>query len=114
MAGSRVHGRYYFLKELGAASARMRKITIDNMIPQQMDAISVVARYIVESRIPIMDRDSDYFQQIRRLLRAIAGHTIPFRRKRRLLLRYHKILPRLLREFYLRHTIRVEIRRGEE
>ena len=114
MAQSRVYRRYYFLQELGAASARMRKITIDNMIPEQMDAISVVARYIVESRIPIMDRDSDYFQQIRRVLRAIAGHTIPFRRKRRLLLRYHKILPRLLREFYLRHTLRVELRSGEE
>ena len=114
MAQSRVYRRYYFLQELGAASARMRKITIDNMIPEQMDAISVVARYIVESRIPIMDRDSDYFQQIRRILRVIAGHTISFRRKKRVLSYYHKILPRLLREFYLRHTIRVEMRSGEE
>ena len=114
MAQSRVYGRIHFLRELGAANARMRKMTIDNMIPEQMDAISVVARYIVESRIPIMDRDSDYFREIRTVLRTIAGYSIPFRRKRRLLLRYHHILPKLLREFYLRHTIRVELRSGEE
>ena len=114
MNQSSVYRRYPFLSELGSARRRDRKMMIDYINPDQMEAISVVARHIVEFKIPIMERDYDHFQEKRRTLRIIAGSQIPFRRKRQVLLNHHKILPRLLREFYLRHTIRQEMRSREE
>ena len=114
MAQSRVHRRYPFLTELGTARPRDRKMTLEYINPDQMDAISTVARHIVKFKIPLLERDYDYFHEKRRILRIVAGPLISFRRKKRVLLSHHKIIPRLLREFYLRHTIRQEVRASEE
>ena len=114
MEYSRVYGRYYYLRELGRTDVRNRKSMIENIIPAQLDAISTVALYIVESRIQIMDIDSDYFRRRKRILKVIAKPSLPFRRKRRLLLSQHQLIPKLLRTTYLRRTIRAEIRTREE
>ena len=114
MVYSRVYGRDYYLQELGRTSVRNRKSMIENIIPAQLDAISTVARHIVESRIPIMDIDSDYFRRRRRIMKVITKPSLPFRRKRRLLLSQHQLIPKLLRTTYLRRTIRAEIRTREE
>ena len=114
MQNSRVYGRYYYLQELGRTTVRNRKSMIENMIPAQLDDLGTVARHIVDSRIQIMDIYSDYFRRRRRILRVIAKLTLPFRRKRRLLLSQHQLIPKLLRTTYLRRTIRAEIRTREE
>ena len=109
-----MYGRYYYLQELGRTTVRNRKLMIENMIPAQLDAISTVARHIVDSRIQIMFIDSEYFRRRRRILQVIATLELPFRRKRRLLLSQHQMIPKLLRTTYLRRTIRAEIRTREE
>ena len=114
MEYSRVYGRYYYLRDLGRMNVRNRKLMIENIIPAQLDAISTVARHIVESRIQIMDIDSDYFRRRRRILKVLAKPSISFRRKRRLLLSQHQLIPKLLRTTYLRRTIRAEVRAREE
>ena len=114
MDQSKVYRRYPFLKELGSVGTRDRKMMIHYMNPDQMEAVSTVARYIVDFKIPIMERDYDYFHEKCRTLRIIAGSSISFRRKKRVLLARHRILQRLLREFYLRHTMRQEVRASEE
>ena len=93
---------------------RNRKLMIENIIPVQLDAISTVARHIVESRIQIMDIDSDYFRRRRRILKVLAKTSISFRRERRLLVSQHQLIPKLLRTTYLRRTIRAEVRTREE
>ena len=114
MDNSRVYSRIFYLIELGSTSPRNRIIMLENITPGQMDAIGVIAKCIVEGRIQIMDRDSNYFTHRRRLLRVIAEHHTPFTRKQRILLRQHKMIPRLLRVFYLRRVMLVELRLNEE
>ena len=92
MAAGKLHK-----EELGRKLVRNIKSMIENIIPAQLDAFSTVARHIVESRIQIMDIDSDYFRRRRRILKVIAKPTLPFRRKRRRLL---SLIHKLIRTTY--------------
>lgn len=111
---SLVHLRYHFLQELASTDVRNRKTMIRYINAGQMEAIAVIANYIKDARIPILERDDEYFRRKRRILRVLASETIPLQRKKRVLLRYHTLVPRILRPMYLDFTRGVERRSTEE
>ena len=114
MERSRIYSRIYFLLALGRATSRDRRLMIESITAGQMECLQIIAKQIVNGQMPILDRDSDYFNRYARLLRTLKSGWVSFVRKKRLLLLNHTLVPRLLRERYLRHAIRNEIRSPED
>ena len=79
---------------------------------EMMEALKIVVDCIVYGWIIVSRIDYREFRHHVDDLRQIVGARISFERKKRTLVRIHKLLPRLLRERYIRSSIRVEQQRN--
>ena len=113
MDRSLVYERYYFLRDLGRQTSRQtREGFIQLMNREMMEALQIVVECIAYGWIVISRVDYRVFRRHTDDLRQIVGAWISFARKKRALVRIHQLLPRLLREHYLRRVISVERQRN--
>ena len=111
---SRIYIRIHYLSELSRANVRDRLSMIRSMNRAQMECLKIIASQIVGGRMLLMERDYSYFRRFWNLLRSLKHTRLSLRRKKELLLTYHRIIPRLLRREYLHRAITNEIRAVEE
>ena len=110
---SRIFVRIHFLTELSGANVRLRTGLLRYITRGQMECIQIMASQILEGRILLLERDRNYFRRYRDLLRSLQSPNISFTRKKRLLLTFHTLVPRLLRRQYLNRAIANEVRAAE-
>ena len=110
---SRIYIRIHYLTELSRANVDDRKQMIRNMNKAQMECLNIMASQTLEGRIFLLDTDYNYFRRYKNVLRVLENDRISLRRKKALLLAYHRIIPRLLRRDYLNNAIANEIRQVE-
>ena len=114
MDQSRIYRRIHFLRELGNAGGRQRKNMIRNITEAEMEAISLIARYIVNGSIVLLQRDYNIFRRNRDVFRQLMNPIISLTRRKNNLLTHHHLLPKLLREYYIDLSIIMEIRAPED
>ena len=104
-----VFDRYSFLRELGKeTSATARKGIIEFMNVHRMEAVSSLIKYILRGAFTIRRTDYREFRQYVNALRHIVSPRVSLAKKRQTLMRFNRLIPRLLREEYLQKAIRVE------
>ena len=111
---SSVFNRIYFLLELKQASPDVRIFMLQNITPGQLACIGEIARRIYHQTFPLLAQDVTYFDDRSLVLRVLFSLRVSFRRKVATLLRYHRMLLRLLRTYYLEATIQDQIRSQRE
>ena len=89
----------FFLARLRAESNKAS--LIKTMTEDALMAITEMARLLYHRQIPIMQRDDDYFDSQKRVLRVLFSNHIGNERKRQTLIKYRGLLDRILRPFYL-------------
>ena len=106
---SSIFNRIHFLLELKNASGDDRIIMLEYITPGQMACIGEIAHRIYHHTFPLLIRDLAYFEDRSLVLRVLFSLTVSFRGKVATLVRYHRILSRLLRTYYLQATIQDQI-----
>ena len=114
MNQSLVRRHLFFLTELGnETSVRVRKGLIRMLNIYMMTDLTKVVECIMNGSIPILVRDYRIFRRHVGVLRQILSPRISLQRKKRMLVCYNRLIPRLLRENYLNQTIVIELRSVE-
>ena len=111
---SSVFNRIHFLLELKNASGDDRIIMLEYITPGQMACIGEIARRIYHHTFPLLIRDLAYFEDRSLVLPVLFSLRVSFRGKVATLVRYHRILSRLLRTYYLQATIQDQIQSQRE
>ena len=111
---SSIFNRIHFLLELKNASGDDRIIMLEYITPGQMACIGEIARRIYHHTFPLLIRDLAYFEDRSLVLRVLFSLRVSFRGKVATLVRYHRILSRLLRTYYLQATILDQIQSQRE
>ena len=111
---SSVFNRIHFLLELKNASGDDRIIMLEYITPGQMACIGEIARRIYHHTFPLLIRDLASFEDRSLVLRILFSLRVSFRGKVATLVRYHRILSRLLRTYYLQATIQDQIQSQRE
>ena len=111
---SSVFNRIYFLLELKQASPDVRIFMLQNITPGQLACIGEIARRIYHQTFPLLAQDVTYFDDRSLVLRVLFSLRVSFHRKVATLHRYHRMLLRLLRTYYLEATIQDQIRSQRE
>ena len=111
---SSVFNRNHFLLELKNASGDDRIIMLEYITPGQMACIGEIARRIYHHTFHLLIRDLAYFEDRSLVLRILFLLKVSFRGKVATLVRYHRILSRLLRRYYLQATIQDQIQSQRE
>lgn len=101
MEGSPVYRHFEFLHQLGLMNVRERQNVVRQLNLAQMQAVTEVIRAIISSPVLLVHNDYRFFRRHMRVLRQLVNSNISFHRKKVTLLRFHSILPRLMRDFYL-------------
>jgi len=86
-----------FLKLLHRCPPNQRKALVQYITDEQMDALSQIAVNILQGNIPITE---DYKKKLRRyrdVIRSIASKQVGRARKKQTLLRFHTVIPLLIR-----------------
>lgn len=94
-----------FLKQLGAANAATRKLSVRIMTRQQMSALGEVVRFIVRGYIHLLPQDVQRLRERWLVMRQLMDPRMSFQRKKNALTTYHEMLPRLLRPQYLNRAV---------
>ena len=111
---SSVFNRIHFLLELKNASGDDRIIMLEYITPGQMACIGEIARRIYYHTFPLLIQDLAYFEDRSLVLSILFLLRVSFRGKVATLVRYHRILSRLLRTYYLQATIQDQIQSQRE
>ena len=111
---SSVFNRIHSLLELKNASGDDRIIMLEYITPGQMACIGGIVRRIYHHTFPLLIRDLAYFEDRSLVLRVLFSLRVSFRGKVATLVRYHRILSRLLRTYYLQATIQDQIQSQQE
>ena len=107
---SSVFNRIHFLLELKYASPDVRIFMLQSITPGQLACIEEIARRIYHQTFPLLTQDRVYFNDRSLVLRKLFSLRVSFRRKVATLVRYHRMMSRLLRTYYLEATIQDQIR----
>ena len=102
---SSVFIRIHFLLELKNTSRVDRIIMLEYITLGQMACIGEIAGRIYHHAIPLLIRDLAYFKNRGFVLWILFFKRVYFRGKVNTLLGYHRMIPRLLRTYYLHATI---------
>lgn len=94
-----------FLERLGGAHQNQRLQMLSSLSQSQLRGIEEVAGCIRRKKIRVLRRDESFFRSEKLFLRGLTSSMRTDRRKRRLLVRKHKVLPKLLRRVYIRRSI---------
>ena len=106
---SSVFNRIHFLLELKNASGDDRIIMLEYITPGQMACIGEIALRIYHHTFPLLIRDLAYFEDRSLVLCVLFSLRVSFPGKVATLVRYHRILSRLLRTYYLQAIIQDQI-----
>ena len=111
---SSVFNRIHFLLDLKNASGYDRIIMLEYLTAGQMACIGEIARRIYHHTFPLLIQDLAYFEDRSLVLRVLFSLRVSFRGKVATLVRYNRILSRLLRTYYLQATIQDQIQSQRE
>ena len=111
---SSVFNGIHFLEELKNALGEDRFIMLEYITPGQMSCIGEIARRIYHHTFPLFIRDVTYFEDRDIVLQVLFSEIVSFHRKVRTLLHHHRMVPRLLRTYYLHATIQDQILSQQE
>ena len=111
---SSVFNRIHLLLELKNASGDDRIIMLQYITPGQMACIGEIARRIYHHTFPLLIRGLAYFEDKSLVLHVFFSLRVSFRGKVATLVRYHRILSRLLLTYYLQATIQDQIQSQRE
>ena len=109
-----VFNQIHFLEELKHASPDDRITRLQNITPGQMACIGEIARRIHDQTFPLLAIDTSYFNDRSLVLRILFSLRVSFHGKVATLVRYHRMMSRLLRTYYLQATIQDQIRSQRE
>ena len=87
---------------------------LQTITPGQMACIGEIAKRIYHQTFPLLTQDVAYFDDRSLVLRVLFSSRVSFRRKVATLVRYHRMMSRLLRTYYLEATIQDQIRSQRE
>ena len=85
------------------------KNDVQNITSGQLLAIGGVAKRITNGHINPLRRDVQLFERRRLVLRTLASPRVSIDRKKRLVQRYHSLVPSVLKSVYLIQTIEDEV-----
>ena len=85
------------------------KTILQNITSDQLLAIGEVAKRITNGHINPLRRDVQLFERRRLLLKTLASPRVSNDRKKRLVQRYHSLVPSVLKSVYLIQTIVDEV-----
>ena len=111
---SSVFNRIHFLLELKNPSGDDRIIMLEYITPGQMARIGEKKRRIYHHTFPLLIRELAFFEDRSLVLCVLFSFRVSFRGKVATLVRYHRILSRLLRTYYLQATIQDQIQSQRE
>ena len=112
MDHSLIYQRIYFFRSLRSqSSSKDREGHIKLMNIGMMNSFIDIVKFIIRGDISLLYRDYREFKRYYNVLRQMTSPRLSLARKRQVLIRYHKLLPRILREEYLQAAIRLEIKR---
>ena len=111
---SSVYNRIYYLDALRDAQREDRLKMLRDITAGQLACIGEVARRIYQQTYPLLAQDVTYFDDRSLVLRSLFSARVSFRRKKAILIRYHRMMLRLLRPYYLYATIQDQIRSERE
>ena len=111
---SSVYNRIHYLDALRDAHRKDRLKMLRDITAGQLACIGEVARRIYHQTYPLMAQDVTYFDDRSLVLGSLFSAWVSFRRKKTVLIRYHKMMLRLLRPYYLYATIQDQIRSERE
>lgn len=77
-----------------------------------MRALSKIVAFILNNFVPALSYDQRIFREKRDVLRQITSPTISLSRKKRILERYNRLIPRLLRDHYIINTCIYELKQS--
>ena len=106
---SSVFNQIHFLLELKNASGNDRIIMLEYITSGQMVCIEEIARIIYHHTFPLLIRDLAYFEDRSLVLCISFSLRVSFPGKVATLVRYHRILSRLLLTYNLQATIQDQI-----
>ena len=86
-----------------------RKRLLQNINTDQVLAIREVAKRLTNGHINHIRRDARLFQSRRLMLRTLASQRVSVERKKRLIGRYHSVIPSMLKSVYLIQSIVDEV-----
>ena len=109
-----VFNRIHFLLELKNASGDGRIIMLEYITLGQMACVREIVCRIYLNTFPLLIREVTYFKDRDLVLQILFSERVSFRRKVRTLLHHHRMLPRLLRTYYLHTTTQDQIRSKRE
>ena len=111
---SSLYNRIYYLDDLRDALREDRLKMLRDITAGQLACIGEVARRIYHQTYPLLAQDVTYFDERSLVLRSLFSARVSFRRKKAVLIRYHRMMLRLLRPYYLYATIQDQIRSQRE
>ena len=109
-----VFNQIHFLVELKHASPDDRITMLQNITPGQMACIGEIARRIYNQTFPLLAIDTSYFDYRSLVLCILFSLRVSFYGKVATLVRYHRMMSRLLWTYYLQATIQDQIRSQRE
>ena len=111
---SSVYNRIHYLDALRDAQREDRLTMLRDITAGQLTCIGEVTRRIYYQTYPLLLQDVTYFDDRNLVLRSLFSARVSFRRKKAILIRYHRMMLRLLRPYYLYATIQDQIRSERE
>ena len=109
MEHSQVYWSIHYLIEVNNATPTDRKRLLQNITTDQVLAMREVAKRLTNGHINPLRRDTRLFQSRRLMLRTLASPRVSVERKKRLIRRYHSVIPSMLKSVYLIQTIVDEV-----
>ena len=109
MEHSQVYQSIHYLMEVRNATPTDRKRLLKNITSDQVLAMREVAKRLTNGHINPLRRDARLFQSRRLMLRTLASPRVSVERKKRLIRRYHSVIPSMLKSVYLIQTILDEV-----
>ena len=111
---SRVYNSIHYLDALRYAQREDRLKVLRDITAGQLACIGEVASRIYHQTYPLLAQDVTYFDDRSLVLRSLFSARVFFRRKKAVLIRYHRMMLRHLRPYYLYATIQDQIRSERE
>ena len=109
MEHSQVYRSIHYLMEVRNATPTDRKRLLQNTTTDQVLAMREAAKRLTNGHINPLRRDAGLFQSRRLMLRTLASPRVSVERKKRLIRRYHSVIPSMLKSVYLIQTIVDEV-----
>lgn len=97
MASRRIARQTAFLKLLYKCPPRQRKALIQYVTDEQLAAISQIAFNILQGNVPMNEEHKKKLKRYRTVIRSLASRRVSKARKRQALLRYHSLIPHLIK-----------------